>query len=162
MRVDFDYTLGGASFERFSYAFSGAPHGGDRDAMLAFAKNTIRSLEGVLDLAYPEFDKMMDGEVSSFSIAQGFNYRSKHPTFLESSRLRYEIKLDPEGRAFDASTTLWVSDSDENRLLGLHDSVVMLTEEVSSPARVQLDRIASLRSQPFVVERYLEIEAPRR
>lgn len=159
-RVDFDYSLGAASFDRFSYSFAGAPPRADRDMLLSFAKDSIGSLEGVLDLVYPHFSKTMDGEVSSSSIAQGYNYRSTDFANFDSSRLRYELRLDAEGRAWDASVRLWVSDRDEDRLLGLHDSVVMMSGEISREARVQLDRIEHLRSQPFVVERYLELEAP--
>ena len=158
--VGFDYSISGASFAQFNYTFMGAPPGGGKDEIIAFAQDSIASLENVLDRVYPDFEKTADGEISSFSVAQGYNYRSED-SYSGVSRLRYELRLDQEGRPLDASIVLWAHDNDQNRLLGLHDSVVIVSREISRDARVQLERIESLRLEPFVVERYLQLEAPR-
>ena len=157
-RVDFDYRIGDAMFTDLRYSFLGAPVDSNRDELIVFAKDSVTRLEGILDRVYPDFEKRVDGEVSAHRVAQGYDYRSPELSF-DSSRLRYSIDLDPEGKPYDATITLSVSDRNHDRLLAVHDSVIMVTPEVSRQARIQLDRMRSLRSEPFVAERYLALES---
>lgn len=155
--VDFTYRLSDETFERFSYTFDGAPPDTDREGLLAFAKSSLETLDAILERTYPQFDKRPAGELSATSISQGFRYRPKRVSVDTHASVSYVVGLDSAGDPRRAELWLHAHDQDEKRLLDLHDAVVATRRTLSREADVQLKRIEGLRSEPFVVERYLEL-----
>jgi hypothetical protein len=155
--VSFDYRLADSVFDYLAYDFAGVPTGADQDGIIAFAKASVGRLEGILDRTYPAFVKTPDGNISSGSLSQGYRFRSEEGGSY--AILRYVLDLDLSGRPYNARITLMASDQDQPRLLELHGALVGASQEIAPHARVQIDRIASLRSEPFVVERFLGLKS---
>ena len=162
--LDFEYTIKDKKFSSIFYNFDAASDAESKEEFIDLAKSSIHRLEQLLDNQYTgkRFIKEESGRVTSSKIKFKCEYLNSsiinyiREGGLNKTELSYVISMDPKGEPISLTLNLNNSEPNSARILKVYDSIIKLPNlEISDEAQIQVDRINSLRSEKFEINKYL-------
>ena len=167
--LDFEYTvkdkkLKDKKFSSIFYNFDAVSDAESKEEFIDLAKSSIQRLEQLLDNQYnnKRFTKEKNGRVTSSKIKFKCEYLNSsiinyiREGGLNKTELSYIISMDPKGEPINLTLSLNNSEPNSARILRVYDSIITLPDlKISEEAQIQVNRINSLRSEKFEINKYL-------
>lgn len=163
--VHFRYDLPSKSFKSINYSFdpiiSQLNKKSGSEELINQIKTSIQELENIIIINFKnKFEKKETGEIDSYSITKGYEYKEKFnilkpSNYFNSITLDYTIQLDYSTGA-PTSIKIGLRNSNEKKLMDIHDQVLVIPDlKFSDNAKRHLDNIEYLRHQKFDASKYL-------